>query len=272
MLKDALKKVCDLWEEIFRISVTTHASSISYFTFLSLVPILSICISLLSAVGLTEPDVVSFLASITPEALSGGVEALVADAFASSGLAFSLSTLALIWSASKGARAFRIGLNAAYTQEETRGTVTVSVISVMTGLITDIVLTVTIYLIFRGRALHLIATFVPILRRPDVFAAILITLATMGTGVIWLTACYTHLTAGKRSFTAQLPGAVCAILACGILSFGFRLYVDNFSNYTMLYGSIATVALLLLWMYMVSYVLILGGIINRLIARERSDT
>ncbi len=157
MLKDALKKVCDLWEEISRISVTTHASSISYFTFLSLVPIFTICISLLSAVGLTEQDVVSFLTSIAPGALSGGVEALVADAFASSGLAFSLSTLALIWSASKGARAFRIGLNAAYAQEETRGAVTVSVISVMAGLITDIVLTATIYLIFRGKALHLIA-------------------------------------------------------------------------------------------------------------------
>ncbi len=269
MLKDALKKVCDLWEEISRISVTTHASSISYFTFISIVPILTICISLMTAVGLSEQDVISFFVALVPNAFSEIVETLTTDAFASSGLAFSLSTLTLIWSASKSANAFRVGLNAAYDQEETRGTIAVSFISVVAGLITDVLLTATIYLIFRGKTLQLLASIVHNLKGPDAVVTVFNSLLTMAASVLWLSACYAYLPAGKRRFTAQLPGAVCATLASGVLSFGFRLYVDSFSNYTLLYGSIATVALFMLWMYLISYALMLGGIINRLIAHER---
>ncbi|MBR3235683.1 MAG: YihY/virulence factor BrkB family protein, partial [Atopobiaceae bacterium] len=49
---------------------------------------------------------------------------------------------------------------------------------------------------------------------------------------------YTFLPVGKRKIANQLPGAVFAVLACGVLSFGFRIYVDNYSSYSSLYGSI----------------------------------
>ncbi|MDO5119675.1 MAG: YihY/virulence factor BrkB family protein [Coriobacteriales bacterium] len=270
MLNNVLKRVRDLGEEISRISVTTHASSISYFTFISIVPILTICISLMTAIGLSEQDVVSFFVTVVPDAFSEVVETLITDAFASSGLAFSLSTLTLIWSASKSANAFRVGLNAAYAQEETRGTIAVSFTSVVAGLITDVLISATIYLIFRGRALQLLANIIHSPRGQDAVATFLNSLLTMAASVLWLSACYTYLAAGKRGLIAQLPGAICATFACGALSFGFHLYVDSFSNYTLLYGSIATVALFMLWMYLISFILVLGGIINRLISQEHS--
>lgn len=251
------------------ISITTYASSISYFTFLSLVPILSICITLLTAVGINEQDAVSFLVSVVPEAVSDVVEMLATDAFASSGLAFSLSTITLLWSASKGAKALRVGLNAAYALRETRSPLAVELISVVSGLIMDVLIAATVYLVFNGSALRLLANVIPGLRGHDAVMDVLNSLGTMAIGVIWLSACYAYLPAGRRSLSAQLPGAVCATLACGALSFGFRVYVDNFSNFTMLYGSIATIALLLFWMYLVSYILIAGGILNRLLACEQ---
>ena len=57
----------------------------------------------------------------------------------------------------------------------------------------------------------------------------------------------------------QLPGAVFGAVAWGALALGFRIYVEHFSNVTVLYGSIATIALLLMWMYFVSYIFIAGG-------------
>ncbi|MDO4404426.1 MAG: YhjD/YihY/BrkB family envelope integrity protein, partial [Atopobiaceae bacterium] len=80
---------------------------------------------------------------------------------------------------------------------------------------------------------------------------------------------YTFLPVGKRKIANQLPGAVFAVLACGVLSFGFRIYVDNYSSYSSLYGSIATVALFLYWMYLLGHVLIMGGFINWFLEERR---
>lgn len=48
------------------------------------------------------------------------------------------------------------------------------------------------------------------------------------------------------------------ILASEIYSF----YISNFSNYDMLYGSLSNVVILLLWVYILSYIFVLGMILN----------
>ena len=48
------------------------------------------------------------------------------------------------------------------------------------------------------------------------------------------------------------------ILASEIYSF----YISTFSNYSMFYGSISNVVILLLWVYILSYIFVLGMIIN----------
>ena len=59
-----------------------------------------------------------------------------------------------------------------------------------------------------------------------------------------------------------------SLIGCGLLSFGFRVYVDWFADYTVLYGSIAAIAMLLFWMYFVFFILVAGGFINRLAQRS----
>lgn len=262
-MRDLLQRGRAMWSEFSKIGTATYASSISYFMFLSLVPLLVICISLLTIVGISEQEVVTFLSALLPDTLDGLVAALVSDAYDRSGIAFSLSTITLLWSASKGAKALRVGLNAAYAQEETRSAIVVVAISIVVGLIIDLLIAATMYLVFRGSVLHALAGTIEGLQEQNLIFTILNSLATLALGTVTLMAAYAYLPTGKRSFRAQLPGAVCATLACGMLSYGFCIYVDNFSNYTMLYGSIATVAILLLWMYLISFILMVGGFINR---------
>lgn len=73
---------------------------------------------------------------------------------------------------------------------------------------------------------------------------------------------YTFLPVGKRRAIDQLPGAVFTSLACGVLTYGFRFYVDSYASYSSFYGSLATVAFFLYWLYLLGYILILGGFIN----------
>ena len=86
-------------------------------------------------------------------------------------------------------------------------------------------------------------------------------------------ACYKFLPAGKRRLFAQLPGATIAMVAIGLLSLGFRIHVEHFADVTILYGTIATVGLLLLWIYLAAFILIAGGFVNKLLeGRRREET
>ena len=61
----------------------------------------------------------------------------------------------------------------------------------------------------------------------------------------------------------QLPGAVFAAAAWMIFSGIFSVYVDKYNNYSSFYGTMTTIALIMVWLYGCMYVLFIGGIINR---------
>ena len=63
-------------------------------------------------------------------------------------------------------------------------------------------------------------------------------------------------------FSSLLPGAVFSSLGWLVFSRLFSFYIENFSNYASLYGSLTAVVLLMLWLYVCMYILFLGGEVN----------
>lgn len=59
-----------------------------------------------------------------------------------------------------------------------------------------------------------------------------------------------------------LPGAVTALLVWMAMSAGFSFYVEHFSNYSLIYGTLGTVIILMVWLYMTAVVLIMGAEVN----------
>jgi membrane protein len=58
------------------------------------------------------------------------------------------------------------------------------------------------------------------------------------------------------------PGSAFAVAMWLLVSLGFKMYVDNFGDYNKVYGSIAGVIVLMLWLYWSGLVLLIGGEIN----------
>lgn len=271
-----MEKMKGLWDkgkalvdDFSGVDAGTHASSIAYFTFLSLIPLLALCVSIVSMVGVGEQEVTAFFVALAPDALDDLAENLVADAFRRSGVAFSLSTIALLWSASRGMAALRSGLNAAFEEQESRSFPALVAISVVATIVLGILFAATMYLIFSGAIMRSLSELMPDFQYQEGLRDVLGPIAVTVMSIPMFGLCYAYLPAGKRRFSTQLPGAALAAFGCGALAFGFRVYVDNFSNFTVVYGSIATVALLLMWMYFISNILIIGGFVNRALANRK---
>jgi membrane protein len=67
-----------------------------------------------------------------------------------------------------------------------------------------------------------------------------------------------------------------ALVAAGLWILGsvlFSLYVNNFGSYNKTYGALAGVVVLMLWLYLTSYIVLLGAEINAESERQtRKDT
>ncbi len=57
-------------------------------------------------------------------------------------------------------------------------------------------------------------------------------------------------------------GSTFASLSSMLVSYGFSIYIENFNNYNKLYGSIGALIALMIWLYVISFVLLLGFQIN----------
>ena len=66
----------------------------------------------------------------------------------------------------------------------------------------------------------------------------------------------------RRPLREVLPGVGSSLAAWMLLSMAFSYYVENVAQYARLYGSIATIVVVLLWLYMSGQVLIMGAEYN----------
>lgn len=67
----------------------------------------------------------------------------------------------------------------------------------------------------------------------------------------------------KRSrFKFFSPGATLAFVMVVIISLAYGYYITNFANYNALYGALGTVMMVLLWLYMMSFSILIGFELN----------
>ena len=77
---------------------------------------------------------------------------------------------------------------------------------------------------------------------------------------------YKALPNNKPALWAQLPGAAISAVAWYVFSLGLSIYVKYFNGFSM-YGSLTTIALLMLWLYFCIYIFLLCGEVNALYGR-----
>jgi membrane protein len=73
-----------------------------------------------------------------------------------------------------------------------------------------------------------------------------------------------------RPFALVSPGAIVAVLAWMATSGGFSIYLAHFNSYNRIYGSFGAAILLLLYLYFLSYALLIGAEVNAEIERRRA--
>lgn len=54
-----------------------------------------------------------------------------------------------------------------------------------------------------------------------------------------------------------------------LVSYFFSIYVDIFTSFSVIYGSLATITLIMMWLYAIIYIILLGAEINVILDIKR---
>ncbi|MCK5847314.1 MAG: YihY/virulence factor BrkB family protein [Bacteroidales bacterium] len=82
---------------------------------------------------------------------------------------------------------------------------------------------------------------------------------------------YWYAPAYEKRFRIFSLGATFTTVVFIIVAFLFNLYISNFSKYNVLYGSIATLLIVMVWLYISAFILLIGFEINTSIVQAKQD-
>jgi membrane protein len=187
-------------------------------------------------------------------------------AAASSGkLTFGL--IASIWSASVGISGVQEALNTVYKVKETRSYFMARLSAIGVTIVLSGILTLTLACLLGGDFFatlahhsiesHFLATLVALISRL-IGWSLATALLTLSFAVIY----YWAPNLKSRCWRWFTPGGAIGILFWLLASFSLRLYIHFFNFYSITYGSLGAVIILLMWFYITGLMLLLGAEIN----------
>lgn len=260
-----LGKLCDAIEMLRDMHIPLHAAYAGYFIVLSVFPALLLILSVLRYTGLQVESLIELFAGIIPKALMETAEELVYGTWQNaSGAVVGLSAVTALWSASKGVYGLLRGLNAIYGVSEDRGYVYTRSISVVYTFLFLLILLLTLVLHVFGSSLISLLTMVdhPVLIfLVDIIDFRFFLLLFLQSGLFTLM--FMTLPNRRNSFLDSLPGGVLTSLGWLVFSDIYSIYVENFSSYSNIFGSVYAIALSMLWLYFCMSILFYGGALNR---------
>ena len=248
--------------------ISDFAASTAFFLFLSLIPLLALLFAILPYTPISEEMLLGFAARVAPDSIDELVIGFINEIYESSAGVITTSVVITLWSAGKAMQALIRGLNYINDIDENRNYLVLRALACFYTVALLIAMVVMMGILMFGRVIvNFVLRHVPqlesfrgtiILARYPIAVVILI---------ILFVAIYCVVPSRKQKFGAQLPGAVFSGIAWSIASWIFSIYINNFDGFST-YGSLATVIIVMFYMYMMMYIILVGAYLNKWLGRS----
>lgn len=257
--------------------ISAFAGSLTYSGIFAMFPFFIFLISLLGLVG--AQNLVKTLLDQAAKTMPPAAVTLIRDQIlpivqsnASGAFTFSaiVSILIALWGISGGFSAIMSAMNVMYGVKDARPFWKKRVIAVLISLaVVALLITALVLVVFGPDIASAIARHVPALGRAFVVLWTIVQWPVLLVFVLLAFALiYYFAPDAEQRFRFISPGAVVAVIGWLIFSLLFRFYVQAFGSYNKTYGALAGFALLMLYTFWSSYILLLGAEMNQVIEQH----
>ena len=235
-----------------------------------MIPFIMLLLALVQYTPVTKADVIRAVTHVLPKTIYPMIVSIVNQVYNQSQAMISLTGLVAIWSAGRGVLAMSAGLNSVYGSKETRNYIYLRLraafyISTIYYLRSYFPL---LYLAFGDRLSIFIVNHYPFMKGIIDLIINIRAVASIVVLTVFSMTIYHFLPNKKTKFVRQFPGAFLTAIGWAAASYIFSAYVNIFTGFSTMYGSMTTIMLIMLWLYACMYIMLLGGEVNEMLAED----
>lgn len=255
------------FEEINTGTVTNKASTLAYVFMLAIFPATIFVFTLIPYIPINhfQDNLLSILSQVMPHDAYNALESTITDIVKKqNGKLFSFGFLTTLFFATNGVDTLIQSFNKSSLLEETRGYFHRRWVALVLTVVISISLLVAVAIMIAG---HKILVFMQSHIASTAHAWIIVIALLRWIMVIIIffftvSVLYRYGPAHKQRWKFLSPGSIVATLLAVLTSLGFTYYINNFASYNKIYGSIGTLIVVMIWLYLNSLIILIGFELN----------
>ena len=268
-MKKVFTNIKEFIESINIKYIDEHAAGCAYYTILAFIPLLLLILTLTKYFGIDEKFFIYILEGMIPgDILNDAIISIVKEVQSKSVGTITISAVVTLWSAGRGFFALCKGLSTAYEVETENEYIRFKLRALISTTIFIIAVILSLVLLVFGNRINIFLQekfnifnkLINLLLKGKVIISIILL-------TIILSLLYKFIPKHNYKLKYQIPGAVFGAIACNKVSIFYSIYIDVFTGFSFMYGSLTTIVLAMLWIYACMYSILLGAAINKSISK-----
>ncbi|MED4729984.1 hypothetical protein D1872_166910 [compost metagenome] len=259
----------DIVDRFIRDDVSGMSAQLAYYFLLSIFPFFIFAFTLIGYLPISTENALTIIQIVAPEKVTELLESNL-HSFLNTrrGWLLFLSLAGTLWTSSSAIHAIIVALNRAYNVADERSYFMSRLLAILFTIGIVIAIFMTLLLPVFGKTIEVF--FTSRMHIPD-YVVLIWYLLRWVVSLVFLISLFAFLYYFAPNCDVNWKVAIIGALFAGLgwlgVSYGFSYYVNNFGNYSLTYGSLGGVIILMIWFYLSAMILILGGHINALIQK-----
>ena len=256
-------------------AITTRASSLAFNFFLAFFPSIIVFFTLIPYIPIIgfQETLMEILFNILPPSTNNATFNTLDDIINNQrGGLLSIGFILALYFSTNGMSSLIQAFNSSYHIRENESIIKHQLLSIfLTVIISALVFLTIILIIFGKTTITYLVDFQLINQNKIVFLNIAKWIVLIFMLFVGITTIFNIGPAMKSKIKIFSPGAILATLFIILTSIVFSYYIDNFSQYNKIYGSIGTLIIILLWIYFNAIFLLIGFELNASILNAKKN-
>ncbi len=259
LLWSNIKKFCTKMGEH---NISEYTAQCAYYAVLSFIPFIILIVTLIQYSGISKDVLVSVIEKIIPETMANSTVDIVQEVYSKSIGTVSISAIFVLWSARRSFYALSKGLHNIYETDKEYNFILLQIKSLL--LTVFLVLTIILVLVISVFG-NSILGFLEVKFSISPVVANIFHFSKIGVYIVLfiiLLLMYRFVPGHKQGLKKQIPGALIATVGWYVISLFFSIYLEAFKGFSVMYGSLTSIVLSMMWVYFCMYIILVGAEVN----------
>ena len=271
-LKSKLSSIQTILDNMGEDHINEFSAQCAYYVILSFIPFVILLLTLIQYTNIEQQQLFDIISKLIPSSMSDMVLGIVREVYSKSVGTVSISLIFTLLSADRGLFALVKGLHLVYNYSDNKrkSMLYLKLTSILKTIIFIILVAVgAVILVFGIPIISTIQEKFGLLENYTMISEFITQMIFLLIVFFVFLCLYKFIPGYKITFKSQIPGAIFSSIALIVISFVFSKYLDIFKGFSITYGSLTALMLIMMWTYTCFYVIFLGAEINKFLSMKK---